>query len=543
MRPRPIPTLLEFSTNKILTALLVKERAKCRKRNNSEAHHRLDKDCPIEELTARKMLSRMMPPRYTWVRPKKREVLHNEATDKSKNAEKALWLTIQRDRKLQTNGIASPSYLKELDAYIEKIRQRLMTGDITFASPQLMPLLKDQKKSEDGTLNVTCRPLSVYSRLDDKIIQAVTSRYLTKYFDNYLHENILSYRKARRFPDFPKNPFRAPDFNDGARMIQEYRKAHPLDDIYASDCDIKKFYDIIPHPIVRQCFQRLLDRSSLSDEGKAQVMHVLEAYLNSYNFYTNVWQEAENNDEVYVKIRRQLHDKDKKNHYQFAWVNELLDLPESERQQRGVPQGGSLSLLIANIVLNDVDQALIQQADDQCLFIRYCDDMILLHTDQEECCRLMDCYTQSLQEHGLYYHDFKRVSETKSNSDKTSLATSTTSEFWNIKSHCPFLWGDGEGNSNRYIGFLGYEIRRDGRMRLRKDNIRRFEKKFDRLFHALRRYKKGDHTPEEIEEHQQKSLDKAIKGTQFYTAFDNFKNGSQYKYLEKLRKRTEKRLG
>ena len=141
MRPRPIPTLLEFSTNKILTALLVKERAKCRKRNNSEAHHRLDKDCPIEELTARKMLSRMMPPRYTWVRPKKREVLHNEATDKSKNAEKALWLTIQRDRKLQTNGIASPSYLKELDAYIEKIRQRLMTGDITFASPQLMPLL------------------------------------------------------------------------------------------------------------------------------------------------------------------------------------------------------------------------------------------------------------------------------------------------------------------------------------------------------------------------------------------------------------------
>lgn len=113
---------------------------------------------------------------------------------------------------------------------------------------------KIQEKQADGTLEVTCRPLSVYARLDDKIIQAATSRYLTQYFDRYLHENILSYRKVRCSQDQPAH---VPDFNDGAKIILDYRKAHLLDTLYAADCDIKKFYDIIPHPVVRQCFQRL----------------------------------------------------------------------------------------------------------------------------------------------------------------------------------------------------------------------------------------------------------------------------------------------
>lgn len=492
----------------------------------------------MENLTGRKMLSRMMPPRYTWVTPKKREVLPNGSVDRSKNAEKALRLTIKRDRDLQQKGEAFP-YLDELDAYISKIRQRLLANDLTLESPILMPMFKKKKEQENGMQKVTCRPLSIYSQLDNKIILALTSRYLTKNFDRFLHSNILSYRKVRKFDD----TYRVPDFNDGIRLIREYHKVHRLHTIYASDCDIKKFYDIIPHPVVRQCFQRLFDRSNLNDEGKAQVMRVIEAYLKSYNFYDNVWQEAANHPEIFDKIRQKFHDTDNKNHYQFEWVDELFDLPEAERRQRGVAQGGSLSLLIANIVLNDVDQAIIQHEDTQRLFIRYCDDMILLHTDYGECCRLMDCYTQSLKAHGLYYHDFASVRETKN-------VTSTTSQFWGIKSHYPFLWGDGEGDSNRYIGFLGYEIRRDGRMRLRKDNMKRFQEKFKRAYYAVRRKRKNNEkgerqlTQEELAQYQQQQFDKVLAGLGFYQAFDLnlFKCGSQYRSLQKLRKRIEKRL-
>ena len=96
--------------------------------------------------------------------------------------------------------------------------------------------------------------------------------------------------------------------------------------------------------------------------------------------------------------------------------------------------------------------------------------------------------------------------------------------------------GEGEDNSNNYIGFWGYELRRDGKMRLRKSNIEWFKEKFVRQRYALRRYSKK-HTPEEAEQHQQKVLDNILNGVAFYTSFDQnaFKKSSQFKYLEKLR--------
>ena len=513
-------TLLEFATDDMLTILLVKERAKYRGRNRSDKHHTLDKDCDFFELTPRKMLSRMMPPRSTWVQPRKRKKLANDANDKRKNAEKALLITIKRDRKLQASGATFP-YLDEMARFMDCIRQRLSSDGLRFESPRLIPILKDQEKQSDGTWKVTCRPLSVYGNLEDKIILALTSRYLTKYIDRYLHENILSYRPARSV--FGKN-HHVTDFNDGIRLIKAYCDAHDDSPIYAADCDIKKFYDIIPHQVVRDCFRRILNQSRLSAEGIRQVMNVLEAYLSSYNFYTNAWLEAQNNDEIFSKVRRRLHDKEKKNTYQLKWVDEMMALPDEQRRHLGVSQGGALSLLVANIVLNDVDQVFTATEDDNRLFIRFCDDMILLHTDYEECSRLLQQYADSLKSHGLYYHDFEPVGDRK--------------HFWKIKSHLPFLWDNGDDNANRYIGFLGYEMRRDGRIRLRKSNIERIKEKFDSQKYALHRYSKK-HTPEETQQHKEQVLNKILKGIDFYEALDLqlFRHGSQYDYLKKLKRR------
>ena len=531
---KPLITLLEFATANELTKLLIKERVKCRRRNRSDKHHShddLNKECDLDELGNRKKLSRIMPPRHYWVRPKKkkRKTLANGANDTSKNAETALQLTIKRDRNLQSQGKEYPSYLDEVDAFIKRIQAHLASGTLAFGKPQLTPILKSIKHQPDGTTIVTCRPLSVYNRLEDKIVLAIASRYLTKFFDSYLHHHILSYRKARRFEDYEK--LHVTDFNDGIKLIKTFREHHLHHTIYAADCDIKKFYDIIPHSVVRDCFRRLFDRTTLTDNGKEQVMRLLDAYLNSYNFYEDAWLFAEQHDDVYNKIRSRLHDAKRQKRYQLGWVEELLNDPQ-ERKGRGVPQGGSLSLLIANIVLNDVDQPIVTENDPNRLFIRYCDDMILLHTDREECQRLMNLYTQSLEEHGLYYHPFIPFDR----------ATNPAHDFWKAKSHRPFLWGEGEGNSNRYIGFLGYELHRDGKMRLRKDNVMRFKEKFRRLYYALRRYKEK-HSEEKFAEHQTQTFEKALSMA-FYTAFDQetFKKGSQYRYMTKLKERTVKRL-
>ncbi len=501
------------------------------RRNRSDKHHSLDKKEELSKLSTRKMLSRMMPPRRTWVRPSKRVKQTGGALDARKNAEKALLLTIKRNRADSRSG-ATFEYLDELLAFCDRIRKRLSEGQLQFESPHLMPIYKDKKPLDGGKWLVTCRPLSVYTKLEDKIILALMSRYLTRYFDRYLHENILSYRPAR---DFRGEKHYVTDFNDGIELIKDYREQHDKENIYAADCDIKKFYDIIPHKVVRECFRKMLDVSLLNEDGKEQVVRVLDAYLNSYNFYTHALKESQDHPEVFYKVQRRLHDREMKYVYQLGKV----DISDEEYLTRGVPQGGSLSLLIANIVLNDVDKAIVSQPDDNRLFVRYCDDMILLHTKQDECRRLLDLYAQSLTDHGLYYHEFKQVRESKCCSPNGGQATAK--HFWKIKSHSPFLWGEGDGDSNFYIGFLGYEIRRDGRMRLRKSNIERIDEKFVRLRYALRRFRKK-HTEEEFMAHRKQVLDKTMKGVEVYTAFDMecFKHNAQYRHLEKNRQRLEK---
>lgn len=522
-------TLLEFADTELITRLLIKERAKCRRRNYSHQYHGLNHDCSIDELAVRKQLSRMMPPRRNWVRPSNRLNLNNDAVDTSKNAQKSLCLTLNRDRKLQKEENRQFRYLDELDAYISKIQERLSTDNLTLSSPRLMPIFK--KIKENGV--VVCRPLSIYEKLDDKIILALTAKYLTRYFDYALHENILSYRPARSFHG---NEHHTTDFNDGVRLINEFRDKHNNEEIYAADCDIQKFYDIIPHDTVRRCFADMLKASSLNNEGQQQVMRVVNAYLSSYNFYDNAWREAQEHPEVFYKVRRKFARMNEELSYRLEWVPDLERMSDQERKPVGVPQGGSLSLLIANIVLNDVDKVVVGAEDENRLFIRYCDDMILLHTNHTECERLMNAYAESLNKHGLYYHDFCTVSDVKERNADGEYGEKTSAKFWNQKSRHPFLWGYGPGDSNAYIGFLGYEIRRDGVMRLRKSNIKRFEEKCRRLYYALRRYRnKGGITEEEFQHHLTKVTKNLLSGVEWYDAFDmpRFMRSTQYRQIQR----------
>ncbi len=515
-------TLLDFATDEMLFILLAKERAKYRKRNSTAKNHKLDKDCDINGLTNRKKLSRMMPPRSKWVRPKKRKDLGKGALALRKVTEKSLLLTYKRDIDLHLEF----DYQKEFQAFASKIRARIQSADLRFKSPVLKPIFKD-KEEVNGKTVVNCRPLTVYEDLEDKIILALTSRYLTKYLDEYLHPNILSYRKAHLLDD---NKFRPSDFNDGIRLIGNYLDEHHSDTIYAADCDIKKFYDVFDHQVIRDCFDRILTLAQMTPECQTQVKQVLEAYLASYNFYDNALQAAKDEPSVFAKIQRKLHDREARNEYVLGWVDELRQMPVEAQRQRGVSQGGALSLLIANIVLNDVDQPIVSTPDPCRLFIRYCDDMILLHTNQEKCQALMDIYTRSLVDHHLYYHDFKPYTDRKG--------------FWKVKSHQPYLWGDGDiGSSNRYIGFLGYELRRDGRLRLRKSNIDSLKERFNRQEIIHHRHEK-DHTRPEAEELTRKAIKRILDSPTVYTAFDQerFKRGSQYKYLLQLKSKCEKRL-
>lgn len=509
-------TLLEFASEKLILTLLIKERVKCsskykrrvsqlaNKRNTQEQGPSTNLNSQSEldaELPKLDLLTSIFPSRNSWVQPRKRKafIRPNGSQDRRKLNAKAIKFTIDRDRKrLATlkekslNDTLSDeeifiltklNYLGKLDAYIKFIQDKIGSSDpISFSSPLLRCLYKNEKTKDDGTVVVTYRPLSIYVEFIDKIILAITSRYLMSMFNWYLHPNILSYRSPR---DFLDKKHYVTNFNDGIRLIRRYKESHPNKQIYVADCDIKKFYDTINHNVVRDCFNRMLDASDLTNDGKKQVMRILNAYLNSYNFYEQVMLKSQSQ-EFWNRVKSKRPRSNAEETYQFDWVSEedfaqCYGGKKAFQQQLnkiGVPQGGSLSLMIADVVLNDVDQMTMgdelpkhtisgEDTNPQnLLFIRFCDDMVLMHTDASRCKGLIDQYGKSLAEHKLIYHPFTEVKDVKD-------GNSTLSDFWKAKSHDCFCWSEGEGNASAWIGFLGYEMHCDGSIRLRKSNVQK----------------------------------------------------------------------
>lgn len=130
----------------------------------------------------------------------------------------------------------------------------------------------------------------------------------------------------------------------------------------------------------------------------------------------------------------------------------------------GIPQGGALSGIIVNVVMRVVDRPIVSPVDKQRLFIRYCDDILLLHTDRDQCTGYLEAYYKGLIDCKLVPHPRKYVADCKT-------GAKTRSDFWRQKSKNVYLWGKGEGDASEWIAFVGYEMRRKGEIRIRKDKI------------------------------------------------------------------------
>ena len=145
----------------------------------------------------------------------------------------------------------------------------------------------------------------------------------------------------------------------------------------------------------------------------------------------------------------------------------------------GVPQGGALSCVISNVVLNEVDKrsVLAKEYDPDRFFVRFGDDILLAHTDFQECTRLIEAYTHELENHLLPSHPFLPLEECK---DREK----TKKEFWKRKSKAPFLWGPGEGNAFEWIGFVGYELRYTGESRLRLSTLNKQFGSINKRYHS-----------------------------------------------------------
>ena len=144
--------------------------------------------------------------------------------------------------------------------------------------------------------------------------------------------------------------------------------------------------------------------------------------------------------------------------------NELLSIGSNSATQKiGVPQGGAISTLIANIIMDKVDRQVMKNDDGKLFYARFCDDMVLIHPEQNICNKVLADYSKALKKVKLIGHKPSKIDE-------------YSKEFWKSKSKEPYQWGDNVRGSKKtnvpWLSFVGYQISPDLQVRVRKSSIK-----------------------------------------------------------------------
>ena len=174
------------------------------------------------------------------------------------------------------------------------------------------------------------RPLGVPTVLD-RVIQQATAQVLTPLFESGFSEHSYGFREGRNAHQAVRSV--EAGWNEGRR--------------YAVDCDLQSFFDTVNH-------QRLM--SQLREKIKdPKVLRLIQRYLTAG-----------------------------------------VVLPDGTREAtpQGVPQGGPLSPLLANIVLDPLDKELERRGHH---FARYADDFLVLVKSAKAAERVMNSLTRFVE--------------------------------------------------------------------------------------------------------------------------------------------------
>lgn len=372
----------------------------------------------------------------------------------------AIKWTVEKDL---ASGEALP-YMEKLKCFVRTIQDRVREEHFAFDVPILFPNVKDE---------CSCRPLCKFEGIEDSVIMILANKYLTELFNDLFYEESLAFRSKRMYHG-EKNCVTA--HHHAIVRMKEYRQRFGGKRLYVSECDLQKFYDTVSHSVVRKCYYGLMKKALKKNPGLRfdEINRVFDAYLKCYSFPKSVY--CKNEDKTFWE-----ENKIDEKHRCFKWVDTKL-LAKSPKGlmhlQIGVPQGGALSGLIANMVLDSVDWQVKRKMTDRDLYLRYCDDMIIISTSKARCKELFSIYYNGTKRLKLVPHEPERNLEF---GQKT---------FWKGKSKDAYPWAMERKDAAEWIGFVGYEMRRDGALRIRKKSFRKeldkqtkvvFEKTLDKI--------------------------------------------------------------
>ena len=302
----------------------------------------------------------------------------------------------------------SQLWLQNLMRLVKEVQGAVFSGKVAFEEPKMFKIAKGR---EGGVMQY--REVASFERLADRVILSRMTAYVRDRLEGVLSDRCYSFRRDRDVTH-----------QLAVKRLQEFRERFPAGSLFVAECDIRKFFDNISHEVVRRRWREVGFEDAA---GK-----VLEAYLGVYAV-----EEADAQERV---------------------------PPDDVRS--GLPQGGSFSTVLANLVLAEADRAVMAVDDGRLFYARYCDDVVFVHPDEAMCRRAMEAYAAELAKLDLPMHAVRPF--------VYKPADGSSTEYYSIKSKGPFRWreaGKGEADCAPWVSFLGSQVRYDGETRIRKESI------------------------------------------------------------------------
>ena len=385
-------------------------------------------------------VSSCLPPRRRWLRLGSAVRLR---LGEDRLVEETVFRTAMRD-------LSQPDDLQETPAWINRFKQLLHEVDslcnasrVNFKAPTLHLVQKSKGSSR--------RCLASFDNIQDRLLLSRAAMYLRDVFDPLLSDDCFAFRRDSKF-----------NYRSAIEDLVRYRMKHEGKKIYVAECDIQSFFDVVNQQTVIDAYDSFVCRLENVDRPPEQLKKILIGYLEAYTSRGNL---MTSNDPKVVAFRhlvKPLEDTGVFKFYRNKKARELVRL--------GIPQGGALSPLLANIVLDVADRAVREDADPELFYARFCDDVIFMHPNRAKCKAAIERYMCALKKLKLPIHPL------------TSRVI-FDAKYYDSKSKGPFAWCKPDAHIKTHVpwvSFLGVHVRYDGIVRVRKDSLDRHEENLRR---------------------------------------------------------------
>lgn len=287
----------------------------------------------------------------------------------------------------------------------------------------------------------------------DRVILGLASRYLSSVVDPFLDKASIAFRQ-----DHSRNAQAA------LRELQELNLARGTRPLFVAECDIRSFFDVLSHQVIEESIEMIKQRMAAAGADiDPRVLELVSAYLACYTFPKSV-----------LPVLPVAGEK---------WPDKALQefYPSPLEESLGIPQGGALSNILVNLVLDRADTALAdyRRASGQPLsYWRYCDDSLIVAPDREKCEGAFKVYLDVLHSLRLPIHPPAELLPYLGNNRPA---------FWAAKSRPTYAWGgDVHAGEFPWISVWGVQFRYDGKVRLRPESVRKLHLKMSALARQLR---------------------------------------------------------